>query len=272
MMKTRSILALTLAVLLLCGLCACAAKKSSAETSGKDTAAAPAESPAETQRDTAPAETQTDLEPTEPEPTEPEPTEPETEPEPTEPETKRETEPEPTEPETEPQPQTEPETKTVSLTLPYMETEDYFSFRPEDGEGSAGLTLQIPGDWTEDSGLFYCPYEDGVRKVLEPVCLLRDMDDEKWEALAQFDIAGNYGELEFLSVDPGVDANGRDYIRQLGKCWPDGGGTIRVWYPCICFLRDTNGTAAVLTCYLLDPEDPSAQAELEAILDSIRLE
>ena len=261
----KRITALTLVMLLLCGLWACAAQNSS----GRETTSAPAGNPAESQEDlegaaqndTEPAEssaeTQEDLEPSETQ---------------TEPRTEPQTEPEPTAARTEPQPQDEPETKPVSLTLPFMATEDYFSFQPEDGEGSGSLSLEIPAEWTEDAGLFYCPGDGGVRKVLEPICLLRDMDDAQWEKLARFDVTGSYGETEYLSVDPGVDAKGREYIQLLGKCWPEGDGTIRVWYPCTCFLRDTNGAAAVLTYYLLDPEDQSARAELQAILDSIRLD
>ena len=261
----KQIIAIMLAVLLLCSLGACAARN----PSDQENASAPAGSPAETQEDLAgaaarentepaesSAETQEDLAPSETQ---------------TEPQTEPQTDPEPTEIQTETQPQNEPEAKTVSLTLPFMETEDFFSFQPEDGAHSAGLSLEIPADWTEDAGLFYCPGEGGVRKVLEPICLLRDMDDAQWEKLARFDVTGAYGETEYLSVTPGVDAKGREYIQLLGKCWPEG-GDISVWYPCTCFLRDTSGTAAVLTCYLLDPEDQPARAELQAILDSLRLD
>lgn len=236
----RRFLALTLVMVLLCGLCACGAQKPVADVpSDKETASAPVESGTQMQKETEPTETQT--------------------------------EPQPSEPQTEPQPQNEPERKTVRLSLPFMETADYVSFMPEDGSQSAGLSLQVPADWSEDAGLFYCPEDGRVRKVLEPICLLREMDDAQWNTLAQFDTTGAYGDIEYLSVASGTDANGRDYIQLLAKSWPEG-GTISVWYPCSCFLRDTTGTAVVLTYYLLDPEDQTAKAELREILDSIRLE
>lgn len=254
----RRFFALTLVVVLLCGLCACGSQKPAADVpSDKETASAPVESGTQLQKETEPTEAQT----------EPQSSEPQTEPQPSEPQA----EPQPSEPQTEPQPQNEPERKTVRLTLPFMETADYVSFMPEDGAQSAGLSLQVPADWSEDAGLFYCPEDGGVRKVLEPICLLREMDDAQWNALAQFDTAGAYGDIEYLSVASGTDANGRDYIQLLAKSWPEG-GTISVWYPCSCFLRDTTGTAVVLTYYLLDPEDQTAKAELREILDSIRLE
>ena len=276
----KRILTFTLVLLLLCGLGACGAREASGDLpSDRETASAPPESPAETQTGSKPAEAQTELR-TESDPAETQ-AEPQTEPETAETQTEPQTEPEPAESQTEPGPaetQTEPrarnetEMKTVSLTLPYMETEDFFSFQPEAGEESAGLSLRVPADWTEDAGLFYCPMDGGVRKVLEPVCLLRALDDARWDALVGFDVTGEYGETEYLSVVSGVDANGREYIQLLGKSWPEGDGTISVWYPCFCFLRDTTGATAVLTYYLLDPEDPAAQAELGAILDSIRLD
>ena len=227
----RRFLALTLVIVLLCGLCACRAKKPASDVpSGKETTSSPAENDTEMQKETEPSETQT-----------------------------------------KPQAQTEPEKKTVSLTLPFMETEDYVSFQPEASAQSASLSLKIPADWTEDAGLFDCPEDGGVRKVLEPICLLREMDGAQWDKLAKFDITGSYGEIEYLSVASGVDANGRDYIQLLAKSWPEG-GTISVWYPCFCFLRDTTGTTVVLTYYLLDPEDSSGKATLQEILDSICLE
>ena len=152
-----------------------------------------------------------------------------------------------------------------------MNTEDFVSFWPEDGARSAGLSLEIPADWTEDAGLFYCPLDGGVRKVMEPVCLLKEMDDVKWAELAQFDLTQPDGETEYLSVTSGVDANGRDYIWLLGKSWPEG-GTISVWYPCFCYLRDTTGTTVVLTYYLMDPEAQAAKEELVEIIDSIRID
>ena len=226
-------------IMLLTGLCACAARQPSAnDSSGKETASA----------STAQTEARPDTESTE--------TRPDTE---------------PPEPQTAPQAPDEHGTKAVSLTLPFMQTEDCVSFWPEDGAQSAGLSLEIPADWTEDMGLFYCPLDGGARKVLEPVCLLREMDDAKWEQLAQFDVTQIDGETEYLSVSAGVDGNGREYIQLLGKSWPEG-GTISVWYPCFCYLRDTNGSVAVLTYYLLDPEDQAAKEELRKILNSIRME
>ena len=267
----KRILTFTLVLLLLCGLGACGAREASGDLpSDRETASAPPESPAETQTGSKPAEAQTELR-TESDPAETQ-AEPQTEPETAETQTEPQTEPGPAETQTEPRARNETEMKTVSLTLPYMETEDFISFRLEAGEESAGLSLRVPADWTEDAGLFYCPMDGGIRKVLEPVCLLRELDDARWEALARFDVAGDYGETEYLSVVSGVDANGREYIQLLGKSWPEGDGTISVWYPCFCFLRDTTETTAVLTYYLLDPEDPAAMAELGAILDSIRLD
>lgn len=227
----RRFFALTLVIALLCSMCACAAQKSTAEV------------PSGKDTTSAPSESHT--------------------------ETQKEME--PSETQTKPQAQTEPEKKTVSLTLPFMETEDYVSFQPEASAQSASLSLKIPADWTEDAGLFDCPEDGGVRKALEPICLLREMDDAQWDKLAKFDITGSYGEIEYLSVASGVDANGRDYIQLLAKSWPEG-GTISVWYPCFCFLRDTSGTTAVLTYYLLDPDDSSGKATLQEILNSIRLE
>ena len=247
----RKIIAIML-VLLLGGLCACEAKQPSADVPpDKGTASVPVESPAATQKHSEPAETQAESEPamTQTEPR---------------------TDSEPAETQTEPQPQ-EPETKTVSLTLPFMQTKDCVSFWPEDGAQSASLSLEIPTDWTEDSGLFYCPLDGGIRKVLEPICLLQKMDDAQWAKLAQFDVTQPDGETEYLSVTSGVDANGRDYIQLLGKSWPEG-GAVSVWYPCFCYLRDTTGTTAVLTYYLLEPGDQTATAELRDILDSIRFE
>ena len=245
----RRFFAMTLVMVLLCVLCACGVQKPASDVpSDKETASSPVESGTEMHRETEPAETRTEPQPVE-----------------------TQTEPQPAETQTEPQPQNEPERKTVRLTLPFMETEDYVSFMPEDDAKSGGLSLQIPADWTEDAGLFYCPEDGGVRKVLEPICLLREMDDAQWNTLAQFDTTGAYGDIEYLSVASGTDANGRDYIQLLAKSWPEG-GTISVWYPCSCFLRDTTGTAVVLTYYLLDPEDQRAKAELREILDSIRLE
>lgn len=224
----RRFFVLTLVVVLLCSLCACAAQIFTTEVpSGKDTASASLESLTETQKKT-----------------------------------------EPSEPQTRPQSQTELEKKTVSLMLPFMETEDFVSFQPEASAQSASLSLTIPADWTEDAGLFDCPEDGGVRKVLEPICLLREMDDAQWDKLAKFDITGSYGEIEYLSVSPGIDANGRNYIQLLAKSWPEG-GTISVWYPCFCFLRDTNGTTAVLAYYLLDPEDSSGKATLQEVIDSM---
>lgn len=254
----RRFFALTLVMVLLCGLCACAAQKPGSDVpSGKEVASTEVENGTQMQEETEPTETRT----------EPQPAETQAEPQPAE----TQTEPRPAETQTEPQPQNEPERKTVRLTLPFMETEDYVSFMPEDGAESGGLSLQIPADWTEDAALFYCPEDGGARKVLEPTCLLREMDDAQWNNLAQFDTAGAYGDVEYLSVTSGVDANGRNYIQLLAKSWPEG-GTISVWYPCFCFLRDTTGTTVVLTYYLLDSEDQTAKAELREILDSIRLE
>lgn len=236
----RRFFALTLVMVLLCGLCACAAQKPGSDVpSDKEVASTEVENGTQMQEETEPTETRT--------------------------------EPQTAETQTEPQPQNEPERKTVRLTLPFMETEDYVSFMPENGAESGGLSLQIPADWTEDAALFYCPEDGGARKVLEPTCLLREMDDAQWNNLAQFDTAGAYGDVEYLSVTSGVDANGRNYIQLLAKSWPEG-GTISVWYPCFCFLRDTTGTTVVLTYYLLDSEDQTAKAELREILDSIRLE
>ena len=248
----KRIIVLALAVLLLSGLCACAAQQPSADVpSDKETASAPMESSAETKDNSGPSETEkeSELAVTQAEP---------------------QTDPEPTETQTEPR-SPEPETKTVSLTLPFMNTEDFVSFWPEDGARSAGLSLEIPADWTEDAGLFYCPLDGGVRKVMEPVCLLKEMDDVKWAELAQFDLTQPDGETEYLSVTSGVDANGRDYIWLLGKSWPEG-GTISVWYPCFCYLRDTTGTTVVLTYYLMDPEAQAAKEELVEIIDSIRID
>lgn len=224
----RRFFALMLVMVLLCGLCACAAQTSASELpSSKTAASAPWESRTETQKETEPSEPRTTL-----------------------------------------QSQTAPEMKPVSLPLPYMETEDFVSFMPEDGTQTAVLSLMIPADWTEDAGLFYCPADGGVRKVLEPICLLREMDDARWDKLAQFDVTESYGETEYLSVTSGVDANGRDYIQLLARSWPEG-GTISVWYPCFCFLRDKNGSAAVLSYYLLDPDDSAGKATLQEIIDSM---
>ena len=239
----RSI-ALALAMLLLCSLCACAGQQPSAALpSDKESAAAPPESLAETQKNPEASESQTEAR----------------------------TDPEASNLQTEPQAQVKPETKAVSLTLPVMKTEDFVSFQAEENAQEAGLTLQIPADWTEEAGLFYCPWDGAVRKVLEPVCVVKAMDDAQWEQLAHFDLTQPGGETVFLSMTEGVDSNGRDWIQLLGQSWPEG-GTIRVWYPCFCFLRDPGGDTAVLTCYLMDPEDQAARAELQEILDSIRLE
>ena len=263
----RRFFAVMMVILLFCGLCACAAQKPGSDVpSDKEAASTAVESGTQMQEETEPTETRTEAQPAETQ-VEPQPAETQAEPQPAE----TQTEPQPAETQTEPQPQNEPERKTVRLTLPFMETEDYVSFMPEDGAESGGLSLQIPADWTEDAGLFYCPEDGGVRKVLEPVCLLREMDDEQWDKLAQFDIAEDYGDIEYLSVASGTDANGRDYIQLMAKSWPEG-GTISVWYPCFCFLRGTSGTTAVLTYYQLDSEDQTAKAELREILDSIRLE
>ena len=214
-------------VMLLTGLCACAARQPSTnDSSGKETESA-SDVQTEARPDTEPTETQT-----------------------------------------KPLSPYEQGKKTVSLTIPFMQTEDCVSFWPEDSAQTASLSLEIPADWTEDMGLFYCPLDGGVRKVLEPVCLLREMDDTKWMKLAQFDLTQVDGETEYLSVTAGVDANGRDYIQLLGKSWPEG-GTISVWYPCFCYLRDTNGSVAVLTYYLVDPEDQTSREELLEIIDSV---
>ena len=220
--------ALMLVMALLCSMCACAAQTSTSDVPSNKATAS------------APLESHTEMQ--------------------------KETE--PSETQTNPQPQTELEKKTVSLTLPFMETADYVSFQPEAGAQSASLSLKIPADWTEDAGLFYCPADGGVRKVLEPICLLREMDDAQWDRLAQFDITGLYGEIEYLTVTSGFDANGRDYVQLLAKSWPEG-GTITVWYPCFCFLRDTNGTTAVLTYYFLNPDDLLGKATLQEIIDSM---
>ena len=252
----RSI-ALTLAVLLLYGLCACAAKQPSADLpSEKESLSAPLESRSETQKNPEPPEKQA---------------EPQTDSEASENRTEAQTDPEASEIQTEAQTRDEPETKTVSLTLPFMKTEDFVSFWSEGNTQAAGLTLQVPADWTEDAGLFYCPMDGSVRKVLEPVCLVEAMDDAQWEKLAHFDITQPDGETTYLSVTGGVDANGRDYIQLLGESYPEG-GMVSVWYPCFCYLRDAGGSTVVLTYYLLDPEDQTAKAELREILDSIRLE
>ena len=236
--RTLCIIALIM-IMLLTGLCACAGRQPAAnDSSDKETALA-SNAQTETHPDTEPSQTQPDTEPQETQTT--------------------------------PQAPDGQGTKTVSLTLPFMQTEDCVSFWPEDGAQSASLSLEIPADWTEDMGLFYCPLDGGVRKVLEPVCLLRKMDDAKWENLTQFDLTQPDGETEYLSVTHGVDANGREYIQLLGKSWPEG-GTISVWYPCFCYLRDTNGSVVVLTYYLLDPEDQAAKEELWKILNSIRME
>ena len=232
----RIIALILIMIMLLTVLCACAARQPSANDSSVKETASASNVPPETQPVTEPAKTQPNTEPSETQTT--------------------------------PQPPDEQKTKTVSLTLPFMQTEDCVSFWPEDGAQSASLSLEIPADWTEDMGLFYCPLDGGVRKVLEPVCLLREMNDAKWEQLAQFDVTQPDGETEYLSVTAGVDANGRDYIQLLGKSWPEG-GTISVWYPCFCYLRDTNGSVAVLTYYLLDPEDQAAKEELLEIIDSV---
>ena len=240
----KRLITLALALLLLCCLYACAGQQHSADIpSEKENSSAPLESQAEPQKDTAPAESQTDSQ----------------------------TETEPAGTQTEPQTQVDSETKTVSLSLPVMKTEDFISFWPEGNTQESGITLQIPADWSEDAGLFYCPMEGSVRKVLEPVCLVEAMDDAQWEKLAHFDITQPDGEATYLSVTGGVDANGRDYIQLLGESYPEG-GMISVWYPCFCYLRDAGGSTVVLTYYLLDPEDQTAKAELREILDSIRLE
>ena len=240
----KRLITLTLALLLLCCLYACAGQQPSADVpSGKESTSAPLESQAEPQKDTTPAENQTDSQ----------------------------TETEPSEIQTEPQNPDVSVMKTVSIAIPVMKTEDFVSFWPEGNTQESGITLQIPADWSEDAGLFYCPMEGSVRKVLEPVCLVEAMDDAQWEKLAHFDITQPDGETTYLSVTGGVDANGRDYIQLLGKSYPEG-GTVSVWYPCFCYLRDAGGSTVVLTYYLLDPEDQTAKAELREILDSIRLE
>ncbi len=248
---------LTLLILLLCGLCACAARQRSADVPPeKEGVSGPQESQKETEKNPEPSEN---------------PAQPPAESEPSEPPTEPQAESEPAEPQTEPQPGEETETKTVRLSLPYMKTEDFFSYWPEENAEAAGLTLQIPADWTEEAGLYYCPWNGSIRKVMEPVCLVEAVDDAQWQRLGHLDITQPNGETTFLSVTGGVDSGGREYLRVLGESCPDG-GEISVWYPCFCYLRDTNGNTAVLTCYLLDPEDPAAMAELQAMLDSIRFE
>ena len=240
----KRFITLTLVVILLCCLYACAGQQPSADVpSDKESTSAPLESQAEPQKDTASAENRTDSQMYT----------------------------EASEIQTEPQNPDEPVTNTVSLTIPVMKTEDFVSFWPEGNTQAAGITLQIPADWSEDAGLFYCPMEGSVRKVLEPVCLVEAMDDAQWEKLAHFDITQPDGETTYLSETGGVDANGRDYIQLLGESYPEG-GMVSIWYPCFCYLRDAGGSTVVLTYYLLDPEDQAAKAELREILDSIRLE
>ena len=178
------------------------------------------------------------------------------------------------------QPQNEPEapaqsaaeTRAVSLALPFMETEDYVGFWSLGSVEAARVSLRVPADWSEEAGLFYCPTEGGTRKILEPVCLLRETDEAQWASLAQFNVAEDYGEVEYLSVTQGADANGRPCIFLLGKSWPEGDGAIVVWYPCTCYLRDPSGLTAVLIYYLSDPEDGAAMAEFRAVIDSFRFE
>ncbi len=165
----------------------------------------------------------------------------------------------------EPSHQNEQETKTVRLTLRFMKIKDEFYWLgPEVGDPSGTLSLDIPADWTESMGIFYCPAWSG--KVLEPVALFRTMDDAQWDRLVHYDPSERIGEQgEFLYVVPGVDANGRDFVKVMEEIE-------RFWYSCSFYLRDTSGSVVHMVYYMLDPEDQSAHAELQRIIDSIRVE
>ena len=75
---------------------------------------------------------------------------------------------EPSETQMSPQSQTELEKKTVGLTLPFMETKDYVSFQPEARAQSASLSLKIPADWAEDTGLLYGPSDSSNERRQAP--------------------------------------------------------------------------------------------------------
>ena len=261
----KRVLICTLVLLMLVCLSACAAQRPAAgapggagapqETAaGTDESAAPQEDAPQGPTDEEPAG-ETDLEEN------PEETDLEENPEETDPE----------EPPEEPQSEDPPQTQTVRLELQYLTTEDLLSFMQTGGAEYGEISLQVPADWTAEAGLFYSDRDGLVRKTLEPVCLLREADDALWEELDHFDFSRDYGEVEYLSVTGGVDRCGREYSLLLGRCVPDGDGEITLWYPCTCYLRDPSGRTAVLTYYFLDPEDARERADLETVIDGLRL-
>lgn len=167
--------------------------------------------------------------------------------------------------------QTLPEWSSFSLSMPYHTTKDFRSFLPT-RMVPAPVSLEIPSDWTEDSGIFYRVQDGRPMKILEPILMLRAVDEDLWETLQTFDLTQPNGEQEFISLSEGKDVQGRDFILLQSKCRAaDHYGDI-LWYPCSVFLRDPSGDTAFMTYYFLNPEDTAARAELLAVIDSFRFD